>query len=203
MFWLFVAAVILYLLYKNETISIKFPKIGNARNSKNRYPEIQTSNEPQISDDKVENAERFHFIAQKLMNNEEEALYKKLVAFFIKEKLFQENKFKLQCQVGMGGFITPPDQDGFKSSVIFGKTIGALRVDYLVVDERNNPVIVIEYHGKGHYKGNWKVNDKVKEILCKKVGIKLVIIKPETDLDITFTEISNHLAWHYQSLKRY
>lgn len=162
---------------------------------------INTDDESQVSNDKAKNAKRFTFVSKKLMNNEEDRVYRGLVSHFMRQGLFQK-KFKLLCQVGVGGFINSPTQEGVDGKLIFAKTISALRVDYLVIDEENKPVVVIEYHGKGHSRGgNWKVNDEVKDTLCEKTGIKLVIITDETPFDAKFTKISDILFRHYNKSK--
>lgn len=79
----------------------------------------------------------------------------------------------------------------FKSEYTFsnlkGINNGILRYDFAILDENNNPLYLIEYHGKQHYEqnGGWnteqefitrQANDKLKKQYAYENNIPLIII---------------------------
>ena len=71
--------------------------------------------------------------------------------------------------------------------------INSKRVDYLIVNQRFNPIIAIEYHGQGHYRGNYKARDEVKRITLEKAGIIYLAIRYDDDLQTVKNKIARLL----------
>lgn len=76
-------------------------------------------------------------------------------------------------QVSYGEFIRTKGKDAFAAF----KTFNSKRADFLLVDLEFNPLVVVEYHGEGHFKGaNMEKSDSIKYEACKKAGIKHLAI---------------------------
>jgi hypothetical protein len=54
--------------------------------------------------------------------------------------------------------------------------INAKRLDFLIVDRDWIPVLAIEYHGSGHFRGNADARDAVKREACRAAGLPLIEI---------------------------
>ena len=57
--------------------------------------------------------------------------------------------------------------------------INSKRADFLVVDDRGWPLAVVEYQGKGQYRGNASERDAVKRTVLAKAGIRYVELLAE------------------------
>lgn len=99
---------------------------------------------------------------RKLMNKEEYKLY--LLLFNLLEEQYKGRNLRLFCQVSMGEFIRTED------STAFG-LINSKRVDFLIINAFGDPIIVIEYQGKGHFQKNAIERDAIKKEACRKADI--------------------------------
>ena len=57
--------------------------------------------------------------------------------------------------------------------------INSKRADFLIVDDMGWPLAVIEYQGKGHYRGNAAERDAVKRTVLAKAGIQYIEVPAE------------------------
>ena len=97
------------------------------------------------------------------MNGEELELFVQL------EKLIYNNKmdYRLFSQVSLGEIIYSNDRSAFYC-------INSKRCDFLVTDKFGEALVVIEYHGSGHFQGNSPYRDEVKRLALKKASIPTV-----------------------------
>lgn len=102
-----------------------------------------------------------NFEAVPLLNKQEIKVYNALQENI---QLAINNKFKIFAQVSLGEILKNHD---FRS---FSK-INQKRADFCIVDEKFMPVAVIEYHGGGHFKGNYKERDEIKQQATEFAGL--------------------------------
>ena len=106
---------------------------------------------------------------QRIMNKSEESVF-----FGIKE-LMDENKVGgyLFSQVSYGEIIACQGEDSFAAL----QTFNSKRADFLITDTSFNPLVVVEYHGEGHFKGaDMTKSDKVKSDICSAARINHLVI---------------------------
>lgn len=103
------------------------------------------------------------FKKQKLLNKTEEIARKVII-----EKI--KNEERLYAQVSLGEIIKHENWQLYRD-------ISSKRVDFLVTDDKNMPIKVIEIHGQGHYQGKSATKrDKIKKIAIEDAGIEYVAI---------------------------
>ena len=114
-----------------------------------------------------------------ILNRSEQELYRKLIA-----ALGPTKRFIISPQVALRAFIEPPDEG--KS----WQALGGKHVDFLISDRNTTrPIVVIEYHGGGHFgetpkaKARVQKSDEIKEVLFKMTRIPLVVIKANEDFE--------------------
>lgn len=85
---------------------------------------------------------------------------------------------RLMAQPSMGEFLFSADREGHAC-------INAKRVDMLVVDTFNMPVVAIEHQGSGHFQNDAPARDAVKREALRRAGVELVeIFDYHTPVDI-------------------
>ena len=98
------------------------------------------------------------FYTKQLMNKEEFNLFKILT------NLNETYRYGyIFSQVSLGEIIGCKNEKKFY-------TINSKRIDFLIVDLAGNPLIAIEYQGKGHYQGNYKERDAIKRHAVEEAG---------------------------------
>mgnify|MGYP001183567197 CR=1 FL=1 len=120
-------------------------------------------------------AKKGRFYAQGLLNQSEQKAYKALIRG-LKEL---NTNYLIYPQVSLGEIIRTD-----RNNISAFNIINSKRVDFLIVDTSFNPVMAVEYHGSGHFKGNYKTRDQVKEIALTKAGIKYVALHYKNDAKI-------------------
>ncbi|QIM62277.1 adenylosuccinate synthetase [Pasteurellaceae bacterium Orientalotternb1] len=128
------------------------------------------------------------FTKSPLLNKSEALLCSELSHFL--ESKHQQQSFKLFSQVSMGEFIQ-------SKNVMAFNLINRKRVDFLIVDQQYNPVVVIEYQGSGHYQNNAVERDAIKKECCRKANIEYIEFKQNHD-ELDFQRVSKILNETYQ-----
>jgi hypothetical protein len=105
------------------------------------------------------------YLKQSVLNKSEQKIYWLLVKI-----IKNHNSIKLFPQISLGEILA--SKNGYK-------TIQCKRVDFCITDKWFNPIMVVEYNGLGHYQGNYKERDDIKEIATTSAGIKYVAIKDD------------------------
>lgn len=97
------------------------------------------------------------------MNGEEYALFVQL------ERLISRNKlgFRLFSQVSLGEILSSNDKAAFFC-------VNSKRCDFLIIDKFGEALVVIEYHGSGHFQSNSTYRDEIKRLALKKALIPTV-----------------------------
>jgi hypothetical protein len=105
------------------------------------------------------------FQKKRLLNVEEYRLFQQL------EGLIDRNTqgFRLFAQVSLGEILQSSDRAAFS-------TINSKRCDFLIIDRHGNALVVIEYHGRGHFQGDSSHRDEVKRLALRKASIPTVEI---------------------------
>lgn len=94
----------------------------------------------------------------------------------ILEAWAQEKQLRLLVQVSMGEFLMATAGDDTDE---VRRSFNSKRVDFLICDWRWDPVIVVEYFGRGHGQADFADRDAIKaEVLCA-ARIGLIIVGPE------------------------
>lgn len=130
-------------------------------------PVISASKLEKISDH-LDLAMKHHYKRKPLMNYSEFQLFKALNQLLTHSN-YQE--FRLFSQVSMGEFIEAEERSAHFA-------INNKRVDFLIIDKKGYPVIVIEYQGEGHYQENAAKRDAVKREACRKAGVLFIELFP-------------------------
>lgn len=126
---------------------------------------------PTNSDDQLKLVKKASFHQKKLMNNFEHRTYGIL-------KKWVGARGVVFSQVNMGEILSTEDYSAFRS-------INSKRLDFLIITHEGNPFMAIECQGRGHYRGNAEVRDKVKAIALKSAGIPLIeVFENQSEQDI-------------------
>ena len=113
------------------------------------------------------------------MRMQEFIIYKQLI--FCQEIT---KNFIICPQVAIKAFIDNEERKESGDYEIFNR-YKELYVDFLLIlkDFSKNssiPFAVLEFYGKGHYQSeNVEVNDKVKEMVCRKAGLEYIVLHIE------------------------
>ena len=88
-----------------------------------------------------------------------------------------EPSWKVWPQVSLGEEVetqgrTKADREAYR-------WINSKRADFLVVDGRGWPLAVIEYQGRGHYRGNATERDAVKRTVLPRAGVRYIEVPAE------------------------
>ena len=108
-----------------------------------------------------------------VLNHNEGLIYESAQALL--EQL--QPSWKVWPQVSLGEVVetqgrTEADREAYR-------WINSKRADFLVVDGRGWPLAVIEYQGRGHYRGNATERDAVKRTVLPRAGIRYVEVPAE------------------------
>ena len=139
--------------------------------SQHRTPPIPPLNRnPSVESKSIDIAHNSDFYRVNLLNHSEIRVFNELQKDL-------KSDFFIYPQVSLGEIIKAKNKNISAFNIINSK-----RVDFLIVNQRFNPIIAIEYHGQGHYRGNYKVRDEVKRITLEKAGIIYLAIRYDDDL---------------------
>ena len=110
-------------------------------------------------------------------NEKGEVLYKG----FSRKQLLNKEESKVFCQLKkleyhFDGLIHVFPQTNLGEFIkafrdFDGANINSKRADFLICSHNFWPIAVIEYHGGGHFQGDWELRDRIKEEACKKANI--------------------------------
>lgn len=109
--------------------------------------------------------------------------------FIVLERLFavQKRRFRVLPEVTMGAFLrTPYEAEGPGERAAHDRayrSINSKRVDFLIIDPRGAPALVVEYHGSGHFQGNAAARDAVKRRALEIAGVPLLEVFEGTPPD--------------------
>lgn len=112
----------------------------------------------------------------KLMGGSEFRVYLAL------ERMVQrsQNGHRLFSQVGFGGFLEVPSAARTDSlSKAAFHAVARKRADFLIIDRRGLPVVVIEYQGHDHYQHNAHDRDQAKRVACQRAGTRFLEVPPD------------------------
>lgn len=150
--------------------------------SQHRTPPIPPLNRnPSVESKSIDIAHNSDFYRVNLLNHSEIRVFNEL------QKNLKSDFF-IYPQVSLGEIIKAKNKNISAFNIINSK-----RVDFLIVNQRFNPIIAIEYHGQGHYRGNYKVRDEVKRITLEKAGIIYLAIRYDDDLQTVKYKIARLL----------
>lgn len=101
-------------------------------------------------------------------------------------------KWRLGFEVGLGAFIKTAKYDREDENMKRAfKSYNSKRVDFLLIDNRGNPKLAIEYNGSGHYMSADAVERmNVKSMALDRAGIPLL----EIPKNMSRTEILNSIS---------
>lgn len=150
--------------------------------SQHRTPPIPPLNRnPSVESKSIDIAHNSDFYRVNLLNHSEIRVFNELQKDL-------KSDFFIYPQVSLGEIIKAKNKNISAFNIINSK-----RVDFLIVNQRFNPIIAIEYHGQGHYRGNYKVRDEVKRITLEKSGIIYLAIRYDDDLQTVKNKIARLL----------
>lgn len=150
--------------------------------SQHRTPPIPPLNRnPSVESKSIDIAHNSDFYRVNLLNHSEIRVFNELQKDL-------KSDFFIYPQVSLGEIIKAKNKNISAFNIINSK-----RVDFLIVNQRFNPIIAIEYHGQGHYRGNYKVRDEVKRITLEKAGIIYLAIRYDDDLQTVKYKIARLL----------
>lgn len=150
--------------------------------SQHRTPPIPPLNRnPSVESKSIDIAHNSDFYRVNLLNHSEIRVFNELLKDL-------KSDFFIYPQVSLGEIIKAKNKNISAFNIINSK-----RVDFLIVNQRFNPIIAIEYHGQGHYRGNYKVRDEVKRITLEKAGIIYLAIRYDDDLQTVKNKIARLL----------
>lgn len=102
-----------------------------------------------------------NFEAVPLLNKSEIKVYDALQENI---EVATNNKFKVFAQVSLGEILKNQDFRSFSR-------INQKRADFCIVDDNYMPIAIIEYHGGGHFKNNYKERDEIKQQATELAGL--------------------------------
>ncbi len=116
-----------------------------------------------------------------LLNEEEKKVFKMVFGFLERWNANLKNPSEsrgliLLSQVSLGEFIGPEknEEDWSYEDKNAWFALQGRRVDFLIIDQNFHPILAIEHQGSGHFQGDWKERDKLKQSVYRYAGIQLV-----------------------------
>ena len=122
------------------------------------------------------------FKPKRLMNRREYELYR-LLERWVREK---DGGYRLFAQVSLGEILQIEAYKAFRA-------INAKRCDFLIIDWRGLPVIVIEYQGRGHFQNHASERDAIKRTAVESAGIAFVEVFHNYDWNTVQTQLEQAL----------
>lgn len=102
---------------------------------------------------------------------------------FIEEFLTRRdfNGYRVFAETSLGAILKHKNQRGqqySKDQIEAG--FRCKRIDFLIINPKGFPVLAVEYHGSGHFKGDWQARDQVKAKALQKAQIPLLVLYSDT-----------------------
>ena len=113
----------------------------------------------------------------------------------ILEKVVAESapRARVLAEVGLGAFLGT-EKDGGDDDDRAYWTFANMRADFLVIDGRGNPALVVEYQGTGHHLSNTTPErDMLKREALRKASVKLVEIGSDEAEDVVRVRLMDHV----------
>mmetsp|Transcript_4142 Transcript_4142/g.7499 ORF Transcript_4142/g.7499 Transcript_4142/m.7499 type:complete len:193 (+) Transcript_4142:393-971(+) len=128
--------------------------------------------------------------ATPVLNKSEQSLHAAL-----SEIVGQSRTHRLLVQVSMGEFLRLEGRGSSRSKwqTVFN-VYNAKRVDFLIVGADWTPRVVIEYQGRGHYKGNARARDAIKRAVCDRADVAFMEVASEGLNAAQIRELCNMLG---------
>lgn len=124
------------------------------------------SNDRKHYKNEVSKTKKTFYQTKPLLNFSERKVYWSLVKI-----CQQSDSMKVFAQVSLGEVLSHKNLDIYK--VVMCK-----RLDFCITDKNFNPIIAIEYNGKGHYNNTSDLRDKIKRQAVESSGMSFVTITP-------------------------
>lgn len=102
-----------------------------------------------------------NFEAVRLLNKQEVKVYEALVENI---QIQSNNQYRVFAQVSLGEILRNSDRSSFNR-------INQKRVDFCIVNSDYMPIAAIEYHGGGHFRGNYQERDEIKQQAVEYAGL--------------------------------
>lgn len=102
-----------------------------------------------------------NFEAVRLLNKQEVKVYEALVENI---QIQSNNQYKVFAQVSLGEILRNYDRSSFNR-------INQKRIDFCIVNSDYMPIAAIEYHGGGHFRGNYQERDEIKQQAVEYAGL--------------------------------
>lgn len=102
---------------------------------------------------------------------------------FIEEFLLRRDfkGYRVFAETCLGGFLAhQKHQNQIYSKDQIEAGFRCKRLDFLIINPKGFPALAIEYHGTGHFKGDWEARDKVKALSLQKAEIPLLVLYKDT-----------------------
>lgn len=167
--------IVIFIFFLKRRDSNYYREYRNYNKRYNNYNKKYEYQRKDITEQRLHDMETGNISTKKIMNIEETKIFYSMV------KAFKD--YNVHPQVSFKAFLKS-DEDSYA-----WRTFRDFYCDYLITYKRGNkinePVAVIEYHGKGHFgdtetlKEKVKNNDMVREKLFNKMGLKYFIIKDD------------------------
>lgn len=107
-----------------------------------------------------------NFEAVRLLNKQEVKVYEALVENIQTQS---NNQYKVFAQVSLGEILRNSDRSSFNR-------INQKRLDFCIVNSDYMPIAAIEYHGGGHFRGNYQERDEIKQQAVEYAGLVYHVI---------------------------
>ncbi|GAA5096975.1 DUF2726 domain-containing protein [Wohlfahrtiimonas larvae] len=102
-----------------------------------------------------------NFEAVRLLNKQEVKVYEALVENI---QIQSNGQYRVFAQVSLGEILKNKDHSSFNR-------INQKRIDFCIVNSDYMPIAAIEYHGGGHFRGNYKERDEIKQKAVEYAGL--------------------------------
>lgn len=102
-----------------------------------------------------------NFEAVRLLNKQEVKVYEALVE---NVQIQSNNQYRVFAQVSLGEILRNYDRSSFNR-------INQKRIDFCIVGSDYMPIAAIEYHGGGHFRGNYQERDEIKQQAVECAGL--------------------------------
>ncbi len=140
-------------------------------NQKKKKPKQSEQVPSEIRPDPIERVGSVRWGLKPLMNSSEYKIFSQLEQFADQSPHCP----RVFSQVSMGEILRIDDKAADRSAKISAlNSVNAKRVDFLITDIGGMPIVALEYHGAGHFRGNAKVRDAVKREAFRLAGLPFI-----------------------------
>jgi hypothetical protein len=101
----------------------------------------------------------------------------------------RDSGHRLFAQASLGEILSSPSDAAYRS-------INSKRADILLVDRGGWPVLVVEYQGRGHYRGTAAARDAIKKEALRKAGVSYLEVSADDKDEQIIARVRQLLGWH-------